>query len=121
MRGLLDIFAYNRDLVNDELAELRYRASIRPGFQESFSAMFPIPRQQGVNRLASDEAAIAALEQPALIVHGREDQVIPPAASQRLFELLRRSELHMFGRCGHWTQIEHAGRFNRLVIDFLAN
>jgi|GEM_PF-4062331 hypothetical protein len=31
MRRLLDIFAYNRELVSDELAELRYKASIRPG------------------------------------------------------------------------------------------
>ncbi|HXZ18257.1 MAG TPA: alpha/beta hydrolase, partial [Roseiarcus sp.] len=46
MRKLLDIFAYDRSLVNDELAELRYQASIRPGFQEAFAAMFPAPRQR---------------------------------------------------------------------------
>lgn len=119
MRGLLDIFAYDRALVTDELAELRYRASIRPGFQESFSAMFPAPRQRGLDALASDEAAIAGLAHPALIVHGREDRVIPPEASRRLFELLPGADLHMFGRCGHWTQIEHAAAFNRLVGDFL--
>ncbi len=49
MRGLLDIFAFDRALVTDELARLRYAASIRPGFQESFSAMFPAPRQRGVD------------------------------------------------------------------------
>jgi 2-hydroxymuconate-semialdehyde hydrolase len=27
--------------------------------------------------------------------------------------------LHVYGHCGHWTQIEHAGRFARLVRDFL--
>jgi 2-hydroxymuconate-semialdehyde hydrolase len=27
----------------------------------------------------------------------------------------------MFGRCGHWTQIEQAERFNRLVVEFLFN
>jgi len=26
----------------------------------------------------------------------------------------------VFGQCGHWTQIEHAARFNRLVGDFFA-
>ena len=41
MRDLLDIFAFDRTLVTDELAQLRYQASIRPGFQESFAAMFP--------------------------------------------------------------------------------
>ncbi|MBB5374295.1 alpha/beta fold hydrolase [Acidocella aromatica] len=119
MRTLLDIFAYDRNLVNDELAELRYRASIRPGFQESFSAMFPAPRQAGVDALASSEADIAQLSHETLIIHGREDKVIPPEASQRLFALIPRAELHMFGRCGHWTQIEHTDRFNNLVDSFL--
>lgn len=50
MRGLLDLFAYDRSLANDELAKLRYEASIRPGFQESFSAMFPAPRQRWSTR-----------------------------------------------------------------------
>lgn len=119
MRALLDIFAYNRALVNDELAELRYQASIRPGFQESFSAMFPAPRQNGVDDLASDESEIASVAHKTLILHGREDRVIPPAASERLFSLIPQSELHMFGQCGHWTQIEHTARFNDLVAGFL--
>jgi 2-hydroxymuconate-semialdehyde hydrolase len=119
MRKLLDIFAYDRTLVNDELAELRYKASIRPGFQESFSSMFPAPRQAGIDALASDESEIAKLVQPALLIHGREDKVIPAEASRRLFELLPNAELHMFGKCGHWTQIEHTERFNMLVADFL--
>jgi 2-hydroxymuconate-semialdehyde hydrolase len=121
MRRLLDIFAFNRDLVSDELAELRYNASIRPGFQESFGSMFPAPRQAGIEALASDEAEIARLQHAALIVHGREDKVIPASNAQRLFDLLPNAELHMFGRCGHWTQIEHAARFNMLVADFLAD
>ncbi|WP_347271305.1 alpha/beta fold hydrolase [Rhizorhabdus histidinilytica] len=119
MRKLLDIFAYDRTLVNDELAELRYKASVRPGFQESFSSMFPAPRQAGIDALASDESEIAKLVQPALLIHGREDKVIPAEASRRLFELLPNAELHMFGKCGHWTQIEHTERFNMLVADFL--
>lgn len=119
MRGLLDLFAYDRTLVNDELAELRYRASIRPGFQESFSAMFPAPRQRWVDAMASRDADIAALPHPTLIIHGREDKVIPPATSLRLFDLIPNAQLHMFGRCGHWTQIEHADRFNALLAGFL--
>jgi len=31
----MDVFAYDRCLVNDDLARLRYEASIRPGFHES--------------------------------------------------------------------------------------
>jgi 2-hydroxymuconate-semialdehyde hydrolase len=120
MRRLLDLFAYDRNLVTDELARLRYHASIRPGFQESFSAMFPAPRQRGVDELASREEDIRALSNETLIIHGREDRIIPLSNSLTLAQWISRSQLHVFGRCGHWTQIEHTARFARLVGDFLA-
>lgn len=120
MRALLDIFAFDRQLVSDELARLRYEASIRPGFQESFSAMFPAPRQRWVDALASREQDIRRLPHETLVVHGREDRVIPPANAYRLADWIPRAQLHVYGRCGHWTQIEHAARFARLVGDFLA-
>jgi 2-hydroxymuconate-semialdehyde hydrolase len=120
MRALLDIFAYDRNLVNDALAELRYQASIRPGVQEAYASMFPPPRQKSIDALASAEGQIAEIPHPTLIIHGREDKVVPPASSLRLFELIPNAQLHMFGKCGHWTQIEHASRFARLVVDFVS-
>jgi len=119
MRSLMDTFAYDRALVTDELAELRYQASIRPGFQESFAQMFPAPRQRWVDGLASNEADIRAVQHETLVIHGREDQVIPLQASLQLAQLIPNAQLHVYGHCGHWTQIEHAGRFARLVEDFL--
>lgn len=121
MRRILDYFAFSRDLVDDELAEVRYRASIQPGFQESYGAMFPPPRQRWVDAMVTADEQIAALPHRALVVHGREDQVIPLANAYRLLELIPRAELHVFGRCGHWSQIEHADAFNRLVLDFLTS
>lgn len=120
MRRLLDHFAYSRELVNDELAQLRYQASIRPGFQESFAAMFPAPRQRWVDAMASAESDIRALPHETLVLHGREDKVIPLSNSLTLAQWIPKVQLHVFGHCGHWTQIEHADRFNRLVGDFLA-
>lgn len=118
MKQLLDVFAFDRRLVTDELAELRYRASIRPGFQESFAAMFPAPRQRWVDALASAEADIRALKHPTLILHGRDDRVIPLQNALTLLEWIDRAQLHVFGQCGHWVQIEHAARFARLLCDF---
>ncbi|MDN5874796.1 MAG: alpha/beta fold hydrolase, partial [Sinobacteraceae bacterium] len=118
MRSMMDLFAYDRTIVTDELAKLRYEASIQPGFQESFSAMFPAPRQHGVEALCTPEAELRKLPQETLVVHGREDKVIPLAVSQTLFEWIPNAQLHVFGKCGHWTQIEHAQRFVRLANDF---
>ena len=120
MRALLDIFAFDRALVTDELAQLRFEASLRPGFQESFAAMFPAPRQRWVDAMCSAEADIRALPHETLMLHGREDRVIPLANSLTLAQWIPNSQLHVFGHCGHWTQIEHAARFNRLVGDFFA-
>lgn len=121
MRELLDIFAWDRSLATDELAELRYQASIRPGFQEAFASLFPAPRQRWVDALASPEADIRALPHKTLIIHGRDDRIIPLSNSLTLNRWIDDSQLHVFGRCGHWVQIEHSTVFNRLVADFLAD
>jgi pimeloyl-ACP methyl ester carboxylesterase len=119
MADLLGIFTATPAPGIDELARLRYEASTRPGVHEAYAAMFPAPRQRWVDALAHDEALIAAIAAPTLIFHGREDRVIPMETSHRLMQLIPDSQLHVFGNCGHWTQIEHAAVFNRLLRDFL--
>jgi 2-hydroxymuconate-semialdehyde hydrolase len=120
MKKLISLFAYNQSLVDDKIVESRYQASIRPGYHETYSQLFPAPRQNGLARIATPESALKKMEHRCLIVHGREDKVVPVESSLRLHELILRSELHIFGECGHWTQIEKTDRFNKLVADFLA-
>lgn len=120
MRELMGVFAYDRSLLTDDLAATRLEAATRPGIQEAFRSMFPAPRQRSVDALTVNEALIRAIEVPTLIVHGRDDQVIPLANSLKLLELIETSQLHVFGQCGHWVQIEHADDFARIVDDFLA-
>jgi pimeloyl-ACP methyl ester carboxylesterase len=119
MRELIaDYFAFDRAIVTDDLVELRYAASIQPGFQESYGSMFPAPRQDGVNDLATPVEDIKRIAAPTLLVHGREDRVIPVDVSYELFKLIPDAQLHIFGRCGHWTQIERRAEFNALVAAF---
>ena len=53
------------------------RRSMEPGFQESFSSMFPAPRQRWVDAMVTPDEEIRKLPHRTLIVHGREDKVIP--------------------------------------------
>ena len=46
--------------------------------------------------------------------------VIPLQNSLTLSQWIPNSQLHVFGHCGHWTQIEHSARFAQLVSNFLA-
>lgn len=119
MRAIMKIFAYDQSLVGDALVQMRYEASARPGIQEQYASMFPAPRQRWVDAMAHPEAAIRAIAHPTLLVHGRDDKVIPLQTSMTLLDWIDNSRLHIFGRCGHWTQIEHADAFARLVRDFL--
>lgn len=120
MRDLIRLFAHDPSLATEDLVDMRFKASRRPGVQESYARMFPAPRQAGIRLLAQAEGRIAQLPHETLIVHGREDRVIPLEGSERLHRLIDRSQLRVFGRCGHWTQIEYPARFTRLVRDFLA-
>lgn len=119
-RLMRETFAYDASLITDELVASRYAASMRPGTREAFSSMFPAPRQRWVDAMAHPDDAIRGIEAPTLLVHGRDDKVIPLATSLRLLDLVDDSRLHVFGRCGHWTQVEYRDAFNALVLDFLA-
>lgn len=119
MRELMQVFAYDHGIITDDLVRMRYEASIRDDVQSRFAQLFPAPRQQGIEMLAVDEQALRQLPQPTLIIHGRDDQVIPLEASERLLRLIPHAQLHVFGECGHWVQIEQAAAFSRLLSDFL--
>lgn len=119
MKAIMGYFAYDSGMVGDDLVRMRYEASVRPGVQEHYAAMFPAPRQRWVDAMSHPEAAIRAIPHRTLLVHGRDDRVIPLQTSLTLNQWIVDSQLHVFGRCGHWTQIEHAGAFGRLVRDFL--
>jgi 2-hydroxymuconate-semialdehyde hydrolase len=119
MQAIMRIFAYDQSLIGDALVQMRYEASKRPGVQEAYSRMFPAPRQRWVEAMAHPERKIRAISHPTLLVHGRDDKVIPLSTSLTLLNWIDDSQLHVFGRCGHWTQIEHADAFARLVEGFL--
>jgi len=56
-----------------------------------------------------------------LIIWGRDDRFVPLDVGLRLVWGLPNAELHIFNRCGHWAQWEHADKFNRMVLDFLTH
>jgi pimeloyl-ACP methyl ester carboxylesterase len=118
MRKVLDTFVYNKDRIDDELARSRYEGSVQPGFQEAFSAMFPEPRQRWVEAMTVPDDDLKNLPHRALIVHGREDQVIPVSNSYYLEGILENGDLSVYSKCGHWSMIERNADFNRQVRDF---
>jgi 2-hydroxymuconate-semialdehyde hydrolase len=121
MRRVIGLFASDRRLITDELVELRYQASLNPPVRDSWAAMFPEPRQRWVDDLALSGAELAAIRAPVLIVHGRDDQVVPwRRSSAQLVDLLPDVRLHVIAGCGHWVMIERTADFLAVVRPFLA-
>jgi pimeloyl-ACP methyl ester carboxylesterase len=120
MREVIGLFAYNRGLITDELVSMRYQASLEPAVRDSWQAMFPPPRQRWVDDLALAGAELASIQAPVLLIHGRDDRVVPwRTSSAVLLDLLPDARLHVLSGCGHWTMIEKTAEFLASVQRFL--
>lgn len=120
MRHVIGLFAHDRALITDDLVEMRYQASLNQPVRDSWAAMFPEPRQRWVDDLALSGVELAGVRQAVLMVHGRDDQVVPwRNSSAQLLELLADSRMHILSGCGHWTMIERTKDFLAVVEPFL--
>ncbi len=114
IRAFIEVMVYDASFLTDELLQQRYESMMLnkehiSNFNDSNSAQ---------RNLAS---ALRGIEAPTLLIHGREDRVVPFESSLRLGAAIPNAELHVFNQCGHWTQYERAADFNRLVLSFLTN
>lgn len=116
-QALLD-FVVDASLVSDELVEARYAASSTEGANERFRRVIAA-RDEDREQLPLDLNVLATLEIPVLLIHGREDRVIPMQRSLQLAEIIPHADLHLFSQCGHWSQVERAEDFNRVVAAYL--
>jgi len=110
MRALIQTFVCDASFLTDELLEERYRASMDPGHLEFMK------KRGMLEDLSAELGRIKAL---TLLIWGADDRFVPVEAAFKFLRLIQGSELHVFSRCGHWAQVEHAERFNHLVLDFL--
>ncbi len=62
---------------------------------------------------------LAGIAQPALVVNGSNDIVIPTINSYHLYQHLPDAELMLLPDSGHGSHFQYVERFVRRVIDFL--
>lgn len=121
-RRMVGIFVYDRSFVTDELCAMRSQASqARPAHLRNFLKALNMG-MAGLTRIPPGEMLVklATCPAPSLFIHGRDDRVVPLENSLNLVSWVPDSQAHIFNRCGHWVQIEHAAAFNALVTQFLA-
>ena len=115
LRGMV----YDQSLITDELIDERFDAASTPESMAAMAAMgksFMDPETADRGMLWREAHR---LRQPVLLTWGREDRVNPLDGALVPLKNIPRAQLHVFGRCGHWAQLEKFDEFNRLAIDFL--
>ena len=50
---------------------------------------------------------------------GNEQTVVLLDGALVALKTIPRAQLHVFGQCGHWAQVQKFDEFNKLTIDFL--
>lgn len=117
MRATLrDTFVVDPEVVSDELVQKRFEAASRPGEAEHYRAMFSTPE---ANLLPLSEDDLRGVDKPALVIHGREDRVVPVENGYSLAMLLPHVTAVIVSACGHWVQVEQADTFETQLRIFL--
>ncbi|UGT40029.1 alpha/beta fold hydrolase [Nocardia yamanashiensis] len=118
LEAFLRIMVFDQSLITPELVEERFASASQP---ESLAAT----RAMGKSFAGADFAKgmiwrdAFKLRQPVLMIWGREDRVNPIDGALVALKMVPRVQLHVFGGCGHWAQLEKFDEFNRLATDFL--
>ena len=103
--------------IDESMVKYRHELSSRPEVRASYSAVMGWIKKQG--GLHYDEADIARVKLEALVVSGRNDQVIPIDDSIRMMSLLDNAHGYFIPNCGHWAMIEYPDIFADVTIPFL--
>lgn len=116
LKRMMAVFVYDTSHLTEELYQQRLdnmlaRRDHLENFVESLR-VFPGQFTDYSNRMSEIQAE-------TLIVWGRNDRFVPLDTGLRALANLPNANMHIFNRCGHWAQWEHADAFNRLVLDFL--
>lgn len=119
LEAFLRTMLHDQKLITDELIDERYAVASQP---ESLAAMASLGMSFFNPETAEDGMLwreAHRLRHHTLLVWGREDRVNPLDGALIALKLIKNAQLHVFGRCGHWVQVEKRDEFNKLAIDFL--
>lgn len=116
LKDLMNVFIYDASQMTEELLQGRLKNILsNQEHLDNFIGSFKANPKQ----FPDVSAQLDQIQHKTLIVWGRDDRFLPLDIGLRLLSLIKDSQMHIFNRCGHWAQWEHAADFNALLTQFL--
>lgn len=112
-RALEDVYA-NDDKISEDLVERYFKLTLRRGNRRALVQRMNSKRESLAPRLKQ-------IQQPTLILWGRQDNWIPPAHALRFHEGLARSKIIIYDEAGHVPMEELPGPSAAHVRQFLGS
>jgi 2-hydroxy-6-oxonona-2,4-dienedioate hydrolase len=113
-RTLVESVFYDKKIVSDGAVQQVFTDRMRnnDGYTiHSTVAGFATPQ--------FEDAKLASVHAPTLVMWGRQDELIPLASGEKLRDGIKGAKMVVFEHCGHVPQIEQSAEFNRALLEFL--
>jgi pimeloyl-ACP methyl ester carboxylesterase len=111
MRTLIQTLLFDSSFLTEEVLQERYESSLDPD-------VIRIMRDSAPGREDLGDQ-LHKVQCPALIVWGMDDRFGALDIGLLMMRRFQNPRMHIFAKCGHWAQVEHADEFNALVLDFM--
>lgn len=120
IRDTLELFVVNKELVTDELVELRYKSALNDTASDRLAEVVAA-RDRDRDEVPLDFDVLSQLDIPVLLIHGVNDRVIPVSRTWEILNQVPHADAHIFSQCGHWSQVERAAEFNQVITSYLGS
>lgn len=119
MAAFIRAMVFDHRRFGEDVVRARYESSLDEthiAFYHLYNKSFA--KRHGMDPLWKDLDKIKA---PTLLLWGRDDRTITLEGSQIMLKQIPNVQMHVFGQCGHWVQLEKQEEFEQLVSTFLGN
>lgn len=118
LKKMMSVFVFDSSNLTEELFKTRLEnmLSTREHLKNFVKSIDANPKQ-----FPDFGSRLGEISAETLVIWGRDDRFVPMDIGLKLIRGIPNAQLHIFNKCGHWAQYEHADRFNRMVLDFLKN
>lgn len=108
---------FDASVITETYLQAREPVVFAPGYADYFDQMFEGDKQRYVDAAILNDELLSKIEQPVLLVHGKQDVAFPETSSISLAQKLPRAELMLLDRCSHSVAFERSSTLLALAND----